>query len=61
MLRIQSLATCTSAEGIVIGERQRILPEEAIGLWTRGGAYASFEERIKGSLEVGKLADMVVL
>ena len=60
VLRIQSLVTCTSAEGIVIGEKQRILPEEAIRLWTSGGAYASFEEKIKGTLEAGKLADMVV-
>jgi predicted amidohydrolase YtcJ len=61
MLRIQSLVTCTSSEGIVIGENQRISAEEAIRLWTYGGAYASFEDKIKGTLEVGKLADMVVL
>ena len=61
MIRIQSLATRTSAEGIVIGEKQRLYPEEAIKLWTYGGAYASFEESSKGSLEVGKFADMAVL
>ncbi|MCP5117586.1 MAG: amidohydrolase family protein, partial [bacterium] len=35
--------------------------EEVIHGYTLGGAYASFEESIKGSLEVGKLADLVVL
>ncbi|ADB36866.1 amidohydrolase [Spirosoma linguale] len=61
LLRIQSLATRRSAEGIVIGENQRISAEDAIRLWTYGGAYASFEEKEKGTLEVGKLADLVVL
>ncbi len=35
--------------------------EKAIEAYTLRGAYASFEEDIKGSVEVGKLADMVVL
>ncbi len=61
MLRIQSLATRTSAEGVEIGLNQRIGAEDAIRLWTLGGAYASFEEDVKGSIEVGKLADFVLL
>ncbi|MGD2295984.1 MAG: amidohydrolase [Candidatus Aminicenantes bacterium] len=40
---------------------QRLTMAEAIKFYTLGPAYASFEEDIKGSLEVGKLADMVVL
>jgi predicted amidohydrolase YtcJ len=40
---------------------QRLTMAEAIKYYTLGAAYASFEEDIKGSLEVGKLADMVVL
>jgi predicted amidohydrolase YtcJ len=40
---------------------QRLTMAEAIKHYTLGSAYASFEEDIKGSLEVGKLADMVVL
>ncbi len=40
---------------------QRISVTEAIRIATYNGAYSSFEENIKGSLEVGKLADMIVL
>jgi predicted amidohydrolase YtcJ len=61
LVRIQSLVTRTSKEGIVIGPNQKISAEEAIRLWTYGGAYASFEEKIKGTLEVGKVSDFVVL
>jgi predicted amidohydrolase YtcJ len=35
--------------------------EKAVEFYTLGSAYASFEEDIKGSLQVGKLADIVVL
>ena len=40
---------------------ERLTMAEAIKFYTFGPAYASFEEDIKGTLEVGKLADMVVL
>ena len=61
MLRIQSLVTRTSAEGKVYGAEQRLTVEQAIQVFTLGSAYASFEENIKGSITVGKLADFVVL
>lgn len=40
---------------------QKLTVEEAVDLYTRGGAYASFEEHKKGTLQAGKYADLVVL
>ncbi len=40
---------------------QKITVEDAIKCYTLNSAYASFEEKIKGSIETGKLADLVVL
>lgn len=47
--------------GEVVGKDAAISMLEAIRCYTLNGAYASFEENIKGSIEVGKLADLVVL
>ncbi|MBV9678781.1 MAG: amidohydrolase [Acidobacteriaceae bacterium] len=40
---------------------QKIAVAEAVKAYTMGSAYASFEEKLKGSIEPGKLADLVVL
>ena len=39
---------------------EKIALEDAIDLYTRGSAYAEFAENDKGTLEAGKLADLVV-
>jgi predicted amidohydrolase YtcJ len=61
MMALQSCVTRTDSQGHLWGASQRISVAEAIDASTRNGAYASFEEGIKGTLEPGKLADMVVL
>lgn len=40
---------------------QKITIEQAIKCYTINSAYAAFQENVKGSIEIGKLADMVVL
>ena len=47
--------------GEVFYEEQRMTREEALRSYTIDAAYAAFEEGAKGSLEVGKYADLTVL
>jgi len=51
----------TSRSGKVMGPDERLTPLEALKAITLWAAYEHFEEKTKGSLEVGKLADMVIL
>ena len=49
------------SDGEVFYPDQRMTREEALRSYTLDGAYAAFEEHLKGSLTPGKLADIVVL
>ena len=59
--QIYGVVTRKGYTGEVIGPDQAISVKDALRLYTTNGAYASFEETRKGSIEAGKLADMVVL
>lgn len=50
-----------SKNGVVVGSAERVSPYVGLQALTSYGAYQYRDEAIKGSLEVGKLADMVVL
>lgn len=53
--------TRKTGEGMVIGAEQRISRTEALRVSTINNAYLTYEEKIKGSIEAGKLADFLIL
>jgi predicted amidohydrolase YtcJ len=58
---IYHFATRETISGGAMGVDQKISRTEALQVETINNAYLTFEERIKGSIEPGKLADLVVL
>jgi predicted amidohydrolase YtcJ len=47
--------------GAILAPEERISAQQALEMYTRNGAYLGFEEHDKGSLEVSKLADFILL
>ncbi len=60
LLGLSSTIDRRTSAGNPIGAEQNISILEAIRMYTYNGAYATFDDNIKGSLEVGKLADIAV-
>jgi predicted amidohydrolase YtcJ len=58
---IEQAMTRATSGGEVCGASERVDLRTAIRLYTINAAYAAFDERKKGSLEPGKLADLVLL
>lgn len=61
ILNIHNAVNRTTRSGQVLGKEFCVDAMEAIKAVTIYGAYQYFDEQIKGSLEEGKLADMVIL
>ncbi len=58
---IWTAVTRTGFDGKIYGADEGVSVEEAIKSYTLGTSYLTFDEDERGSLEVGKVADMVVL
>ena len=61
LLGISQAMTRTTQDGDVCGIDHAVTLDTAIRMHTINGAYASFEDHLKGSLEPGKLADLALL
>ncbi len=61
MVGLYAAVTRKGMSGTVYGPGEALTMPEAIVGYTRRAAYLTFEEDLKGSLEIGKLADMVLL
>jgi hypothetical protein len=61
LLGIHSAVNQKTRTGQDYAPEEKITPQEALRCYTLNGAYATFEDKIKGSIEEGKLADLVVL
>lgn len=58
---LYALVTRKDRLGLTLAAQEAITREEALAAYTRGGTWLTREEHLKGSIEAGKLADLVVL
>lgn len=61
LIGIKAAVTERTASGADFAPGEAISVEDALALYTRAGAYASFDEHRKGTITPGKLADLAVL
>lgn len=61
MVLISTAVNRTTRSGYILGPDQRLTPLQALHAMTLWPAYQHFEESAKGSIEVGKRADLVIL
>src|SRR5262245_33239665 len=61
MVGLYAAVTRKGQSGATLGAEEAVSMQEAIRMYTANGPYLTFEEKTKGTLEPGKLADMIVL
>jgi predicted amidohydrolase YtcJ len=61
MVGLYAATTRRGMSGTVHGAEEAVSIQEAIRMYTASGPYLTFEEKAKGTIEVGKLADLIVL
>ena len=61
MVGIYAAVTRRAESGQTVGGSERVSAREALKMYTLNGAFASRQEAAKGSIEAGKLADLVLL
>ncbi len=61
LIQMYAAVTRKSCTGQAVGPEETINIKDAVKTYTWNGAYLAKEENIKGSIEAGKLADLVVL
>lgn len=60
LVGLYAAVTRKGESGKVYGPEEAVSMKDALTMYTRSGAFITREENIKGSLEPGKLADMVI-
>ena len=58
---IYSAVTRLTSSGQILNPSERLTANQVLKMYTHNAAYASHEEKIKGSITPGKLADIVIL
>ena len=61
LLGIDGMVNRRTSSGVPFNPDEAVTAEQALRAWTRGSAYASRQEHVKGSIAPGMLADLVVL
>jgi predicted amidohydrolase YtcJ len=61
LIGIQAAVTQLTGSGDIFAPAEALTVEEALSIYTRNAAFAAFDEHKKGSISVGKYADLVVL